>query len=273
MNKEKDSRPCLKEYKVFYFDLYGTLIDIHTDEEKPQLWQYIAEWFSDHSAEYTAQELKAAYQGAVNSELKRVKKMWAKQHITVEYPEPDIGKVFRRLYVRKGVKPDDGLIRDTAWVFRQKSTSHLRLYAGARNLLIKLRDAGKEVCVLSNAQSLFTLPELEQLGIAGLFDRIFISSDYGVKKPDPVFFRTALEERKKDAADCLMIGNDYECDILGAQRAGIEGFYILSNLSPKQCWSSYPKDSENADFCQRGMNLDKVWLTLQRYTNRNCIGR
>ena len=273
MNKEKDSTSCLKGYKVFFFDLYGTLIDIHTDEEKPQLWNFMAEWFSDHGVVYTAQELRAAYQQAVKYDLKRVERMWSRQHIAVKYPEPDIGKVFRRLYVRKGVNPEDDLIQDTAWAFRQRSTSHLRLYAGAKNLLLRLRDAGKEVCVLSNAQSLFTLPELEQLGVAGLFDRIYISSDYGVKKPDPTFFRIALEEEKIDAADCLMIGNDYECDILGAKKADIDSFYILSNLSPKHRWSTFPKDAENAAFCQRGINLDKVCPALQVRRRKACRGK
>ena len=31
-----------KQYDAFLFDLYGTLVDIHTDEEKEALWQACA---------------------------------------------------------------------------------------------------------------------------------------------------------------------------------------------------------------------------------------
>ena len=29
----------MKEYQNYLFDLYGTLVDIHTDENDPRLWQ------------------------------------------------------------------------------------------------------------------------------------------------------------------------------------------------------------------------------------------
>ena len=31
-------------YKNFFFDLYGTLVDIRTDEQKPSLWRNLAEY-------------------------------------------------------------------------------------------------------------------------------------------------------------------------------------------------------------------------------------
>ncbi len=30
------------KYKNYIFDLYGTLIDIHTDEENPELWEFMS---------------------------------------------------------------------------------------------------------------------------------------------------------------------------------------------------------------------------------------
>ena len=33
-------------YKNYFFDLYGTLVDIRTDEQEPSLWRDLAEFIS-----------------------------------------------------------------------------------------------------------------------------------------------------------------------------------------------------------------------------------
>lgn len=49
------------KYENYIFDLYGTLVDIHTDEEKPELWEKLAQFYGYYGAAYTAQKLKNAY--------------------------------------------------------------------------------------------------------------------------------------------------------------------------------------------------------------------
>ena len=87
--------------------------------------------------------------------------------------------------------------------------------------------------LLSNAQRVFTAPELEKLGILSYFDTVFISSDKGVKKPNPAFFNAMLTECGLDAKECLMVGNDETCDIGGAHKVGMDGFYIHTRISPE----------------------------------------
>ena len=48
-------------HKNFIFDLYGTLIHIHTDENDMFLWQKMAEIYSAYGAEYDGYGLKEAY--------------------------------------------------------------------------------------------------------------------------------------------------------------------------------------------------------------------
>ena len=214
-------------YKACFFDLYGTLVDIHTDESCPFLWETMAEWYAPHGALYTPEALREAYQAHTEEETESIR-----QRLSVQYPEPDLGKVFSGLFQDRGVSADDGLVRHTALLFRRTSRSRLRLYAGAEDLLKRLNQAGSGVYLLTNAQRLFTENELEECGIGGLFDGVFISSDYGVKKPDPVFFETALRIAGYDPSECLMVGNDLQCDIEGALSAGMSGYFILSAYSP-----------------------------------------
>ena len=52
------------------------------------------------------------------------------------------------------------------------------------------------------------------------------------EKANTRFFRALLEEQNLDPAKCLMIGNDRETDIAGAQAAGLATLYMHTNLTP-----------------------------------------
>jgi putative hydrolase of the HAD superfamily len=199
-----------------------------------------------HGACYAPDELKAAYLRAVGEAEAALRRR--DREIPGACPEIDLGPVFARLYGEKGAAADAALIRETALLFRRASTTHLRLYAGARELLASLRKRGK-VILLSNAQSLFTRPELDELGLTDCFDGIYLSSEAGVKKPDPRFFRLALEQEGLDPGRCLMIGNDPICDGQGARAAGMDAWVIRSALSPGECPEGYD---------QQGMDLRKL---------------
>ena len=232
----------MKGYQNYIFDLYGTLVDIHTDEYSPSFWKKCAALFTDHGAAYRYCELKDAY-FAIIGQLEEEKKE-AGHHIEI-----DICDVFKELYRRKDIKADRKLIEKTASGFRALSTCHLRLYAGAKDLLITLRKKGKKVFLLSNAQTLFTVKEMKDLGIYDLFDAIFISSACGYKKPDPYFLKQLIESFDLCIGDCLLIGNDLYSDILTAREAGMDSYYIRSRLS----WNT--DDPVTPTYSQESMNL------------------
>ena len=223
----------MKQYSAYLFDLYGTLVDIHTDENKPVFWKQVAGYYAAHGAAWEAAALRAAYLRLCAAETERLLKLYPDAAVEI-----DLLRVFRSLYAEKGRRPDAALLADTAWAFRRASTTHLRAYAGAGELLDALRAAGRIVILLSNAQACFTRPELDCLGLTKSFDRIFISSERGFQKPDPRFFHAPLEELNLDPVDCLMIGNDPICDLGGAARVGMDAVYIHSGLSPRTSLSS-----------------------------------
>lgn len=45
-------------YKNYLFDLYGTLVDINTNEWKTYLWSKMAELYAFEGADYTPMQLK-----------------------------------------------------------------------------------------------------------------------------------------------------------------------------------------------------------------------
>lgn len=223
-----------KQYSNYVFDLYGTLVDIHTEENDPALWQKLALFYGYYDAIYEPEELKQAYGALVKgkeAELKQTLDGDARYSHEAS-PEIEITEVFRELYARKGVEADEALAVHTGQFFRVLSTEYVRTYPGTEAMLRGLRENGKKVYLLSNAQRIFTEYEMHVLGIAKYFDAILISSDYKTKKPDKRFFDVLMERYALNAKETLFIGNDSHTDIAGAQTVGLDTFYVHSNISP-----------------------------------------
>ena len=248
----KEDEYGLKPYSAYIFDLYGTLVDIHTDENQPSLWKQMAGFYAARGAQYAPRELQQKYNDYVReAEEALLRRDREPENVWVEI---EVGRVFARLYEEKGIRTDGERIAQTALQFRRASLTHLRLYAGAKELLSSLRQRGRGVYLLSNAQRLFTAPELEALGLADCFDGICISSDEGFKKPDPRFFRCLLERFALEPGTCLMIGNDPICDGQGAKKVGIDSWCIRSGISPRELTEGYD---------QQGMDLRRLLRYLR----------
>lgn len=169
------------------------------------------------------------------------------------FPELQIEDVFLELFMAKGAKADKTLAIHAGQFFRVLSTDYVKLYDGAVELLTFLKAQGKGVYLLSNAQRIFTEYEMRALGIYDKFDKIYISSDYHCKKPDIQFYNTLLDELQLNRNKTIMIGNDNLCDIQGAKAAGIDTFYIHSNISPEVKDFSTVKSTyllKEMDLCQ-----------------------
>lgn len=214
----------LKEYQNYIFDLYGTLVDIHTDEVSIDFWEKICELYNKYSVSYTPVEMKYSYQRLLRLE---------EEQLFYEYPEPDVQKVFQNLASRKGKQIPLDQSLEIAKKFRMFSREYIRLYDGAAELLKKLKQKGKSIYLLSNAQAVFTKPELEILGIRTCFDGIFLSSEHQCKKPDVHFYQKLLDTYQLKPAETIMIGNDPVADIQGGRNAGLDTLYFHSNLSPE----------------------------------------
>lgn len=211
-------------YKNYIFDLYGTLVNIHTDEEDKNLWRKLALFYSFNNAYYSGKEIEDSYIKFVNDEKAKI--------TDTEYKDFPLERVFEKLYTYKNVEPDYELIKNTAHFFRITSMEYVRLYDGAEELLIKLKRKHKKIYLLSNAQRIFTIYEMRSLGIEKYFDDIFISSDNLACKPDKKLYLKLIKKHNLNIKECVMIGNDLISDIKGAEECGIDTLYIKSNLSP-----------------------------------------
>ncbi len=212
-------------YNNYIFDLYGTLVDIHTEEIKRSLWEKLSLFYSFHGADYGPKTLRKEYLSLCRQEEEKLS--------VSDYPELEITGVFLQLFLNKSVPADAELAREAGRVFRILSLRYIRLYPGVTTLLQELKDRGKKIYLLSNAQRIFTEPEMKLLKLTGYFDGILFSSDEGCKKPSPLFYQALFNRYGLNPKESIMIGNDPIADIAGAHNAGLSALYIHSNLSPE----------------------------------------
>ena len=212
-------------YSDLVFDLYGTLVDIHT-EENALVWEKTAFFFGFYGAHYTPTELKTAFE----AELKRRE---AKAGQSYEcFPDIPFEQVMAQLFRQKEIANAEGLGVQAAQLFRISSIEYIRVYPYAVQALAALREKGYRLWLLSNAQRVFTAYELRLLQLDTLFDGIYISSDYGCRKPDLRFYQALMAEHGLEPSQCLMIGNDRFTDIAGAKNAGMDTLYMHTGLTP-----------------------------------------
>ena len=215
------------KYTDLVFDLYGTLVDIHTEEDD-RVWEKAAFYFGFYGASYTGPELKAAFQSAM-----RAREAKAGQNYEC-FPDLPFEETMADLFRAKGVTENaDALGINAAQLFRISSLDYIRLYPHALEALAKLRKAGYRLWLLSNAQAIFTAYELRLLGLGEQLDGIYLSSNYKCRKPDLRFYQALIDERHLDVSKTMMIGNDRQTDIAGAKAAGMATLYMHTDLTPR----------------------------------------
>ncbi len=215
-------------FKNYIFDLYGTLIDIRTDEENSELWRKMSVFYGYRGANYTPYELMQKYKELCTAEKAKTKTEFPRY----KYIDINLTNVFSQLYSIKGVSPTQELSALTANVFRCYSTEHIRLYDGVTEFLSALKKKGKQTFLLSNAQKDFTVPEIDMLNLRKYFTDIIISSEVYCRKPDPHMYEILFERYNLKKSETIMIGNDCVSDIRSAYNFGISSLYIHQEISP-----------------------------------------
>jgi len=68
--------------------------------------------------------------------------------------------------------------------------------------------------------------KIENSGLKPFFEHIIISEEVGTQKPDKAIFEIAMDRAATHASECIMIGDNYNTDIVGAQNAGMDQVFF-----------------------------------------------
>jgi len=198
--------------RAVLFDLYGTLIDIRTDEHDPAVWGTLAQYLGYLGVAIAAEELRGQYLRRVEFQLSSSPERHA---------EVDVFAVFRDVFAAYGRgKVSREKIIDAAMLFRSLSRRQFGLFPDAAAVVRRLRGR-YAVGLVSDAQWVFTEPELAMTGLRDLFEVRVLSSRIGFKKPDPRLFAKALAALHVAPEHALYVGDNPARDLAGARRAGM----------------------------------------------------
>jgi putative hydrolase of the HAD superfamily len=118
-------------------------------------------------------------------------------------------------------------------VYRGISRLRLQLYPDVKAVLDELLSRFRLTAV-SDAQSVWAMPEMRAVGIESYFNPVIISGDFGFRKPDKRLFEAALLGLKLEPKDVIFVGNDMYRDIFGARRLGMKTVFFSSNQGRKE---------------------------------------
>ncbi len=212
----------MKRYTTLFIDLDNTLYDFSGNSREAYCAVYAllgyGRWFDSFEHYFTIYEGYNQQLWALYAEGKITK-----EHLNAErYAHP----------LRVAGVPDADAVGARFWAeAMQRLPLGRRLMPYAREALEYLRPRYR-LYVLSNGFTELQARKMQSAGIDHYFDGVVLSEDIGVNKPDPAIFEYALCVAGVSKAETLMIGDNFEVDIEGAQQVGIDQvFYNVGRLA------------------------------------------
>jgi phosphoserine phosphatase len=122
---------------------------------------------------------------------------------------------------RAAAFPDPALVA----LWQRTRVAEQTAYPHAGAVLDRLR-RDVRLALVTNGTSDLQRRKLALAGLDGRFDVVVAACDVGVGKPDPAMFAAALDALGVAASEAVMVGNDLDRDIAGADAAGIPSLWI-----------------------------------------------
>lgn len=96
----------------------------------------------------------------------------------------------------------------------------------AKAFLIKLKKEKIKSCIVTDLTAQIQMRKWMKLELGNYIDFLVTSEEAGVEKPSASIFKLALEKLNLHADRVIMVGDNIEKDIKGAQNFGIKSFLV-----------------------------------------------
>jgi len=143
--------------------------------------------------------------------------------------------VLRELLNEKGYgEIEDDVIRGALDALFSVTQENWVLEVDAVDTLEILTERGYNLGIVSNAGDDRDVQQLARgFGISKYFDFILTSAACSYRKPHPRIFELALSNWYCPPAEAVMIGDNLDADIRGAQKAGLYGVWVSRRADPQ----------------------------------------
>ncbi|MAH32944.1 hypothetical protein CL615_00985 [archaeon] len=148
--------------------------------------------------------------------------------------------IFQKFLKKVTGKIDYKILASAIVAYRRVRTGFLEPYPNVDYILLKLKDKGIKIGIVTDAPKLKAWIRLASIKLSNYFDVVVTFEDTKQHKPSKLPFLAALKKLNLKAEQCLMVGDWPERDIKGANDIGM-----------KTCFARYgnPKiKKSNADY-------------------------
>jgi len=129
---------------------------------------------------------------------------------------------------------DDEMVYTLADAYIQNLPEYNHLFPGAIEVLDELKER-YSLHIITNGFRDVQRKKLKNSSLNHYFSTVTDSESVGVKKPNPLIFLKALNLANCLPENSLMIGDDYEADILGAKQVKMNTILINHNKKLFEC--------------------------------------
>lgn len=208
----------MKKYKHLFFDLDGTLWDLQEntrnaliilfDKYKTELSDADFEKFFKRYHYHNDQVWTLYRQGKIEKDILRSIR-------------------FKRAFEDVGLTVSDDFIEQFSQDFLEVCPRQPKTLEGAHELLDYCKQH-YQLHIITNGFIEVQGHKMEAAKLTSYFNQIINSEHCGVRKPNAGIFEYALDKAGANKEDSLMIGDDWEADIIGARDFGINQAFITT---------------------------------------------
>ncbi|MEO7283637.1 MAG: YjjG family noncanonical pyrimidine nucleotidase [Gelidibacter sp.] len=211
----------IKAIKHVFFDLDHTLWDF--DKNSALTFGKI---FKMHNLDLRLETFLEVYEPVNLRYWKRY------SHDEIDQMELRYGRL-RDTFKEIGFGVDETLIHNLSVDYIKYLSSYSHLFDGTLELLQYLQPK-YQMHIITNGFEEAQLKKMNSSAITSYFKTITNAEMAGVKKPNPIIFDHALKIANAQSHESIMIGDNYEADVLGALNVGYDAIFFNYRKDPTQ---------------------------------------
>ncbi len=147
--------------------------------------------------------------------------------------ERTMGSFLDDLLHSKGVEIDEETLRAGLRAMYAVTRTNWRAEDDAIPTLQQLSRRGFRIGAVSNgSDDENTQALVDKSGVRPYLEFLISSAAFGRRKPDSGIFRLALDHFRIAPERAIMVGDNYEADVLGAHGVGMQAIWITRRVSP-----------------------------------------
>lgn len=212
----------MKKYNHIFFDLDGTLWDLYKNTEEALRQLYVEFDLNEDSFERFYKRYHFHNE-----------KVWALYRVGKIEKEVLRSVRFSRAFDDVLMPQSEAMIDAFASRFLEVCPRLPHLIDGTMELLNVAREKAT-LHIITNGFKEVQGFKIEGGKLGGYFQEIVNSEDAGFRKPSKEIFEYAMKKANATASESLMVGDDWDADIIGARDAGIDQAFLTNTERMQQ---------------------------------------